>query len=107
MLGSEARIKHRRGGSRVLRVFRPGQRGWEQPSGDARKRQSRNQGRGLVEGAGGGFPSQVSEKLQKWRAATQLAGRAGANIAVLPPALGVSRKVHSPLSEQYRPLAIG
>lgn len=70
MLGSEARIKHRRGGSRVLRVFRPGQRGWGQPGGDARERQSRNQGRGLVEGAGGGFPSQVSEKLQKWRAAT-------------------------------------
>lgn len=77
------------------------------PGGAAGVRQSRDLGRGRGEGARGGFPSQVSEKLQKWRAATQLAGRAGATAAILPPASGGPRTVHSPLTERDPPLAIG
>lgn len=51
------------------------------------------------ERAAGGVPPYVSEQLQKWRAATQLAGRAGATVALFPPASGGQRTVHSNLSE--------
>lgn len=83
--------------------------GWgrQNPGGAAGKLQSRDLGRGLGVGARGVFPSQVSEKLQKWRAATRLAGRAGATVAILPPASGGPRTVHSALTERYPPLAIG
>lgn len=83
--------------------------GWGQheSGGAVGKHQSRNLGRGLSEGAGGGSPSQVSEKLQKWRAATRLAGRAGATVAVLPPASGCPRTVYNVLTERHPPIAIG
>lgn len=83
--------------------------GWRQHKSDeaAGKRQSRDLGRGFSEPAGGGPPSQVSEKLRKWRAATRLAGRAGATVAVFLPASGGPRTVHSALTKRYPPIAIG
>lgn len=97
MLSSEALFTPRRGGRRLwLRYTLPFPQNAPRTRGGSRaksggaagKHQSPDPGRGLGEGAGGGSPSQVSEKLRKWRAATRLEGRAGATVAVLPPASG-------------------